>query len=94
MTTQLISCAPFSVGANLFAWHRTTRHLQHDDKPQSLNPRGLTLRRLSHVPHGLIAHGQANEFAPTKAAWPVGKLIGRKTFLGESSFTAGQGLLP
>ncbi len=88
MNTGLITCTALPVGANLFAWHRTTRHLRRDDKHQSLNPRGLTPRRLSYLPHGLIAHGQANKFAPTKAAWPSGKLIGRKTPLGrQNGFT-------
>ncbi len=88
MNTGLITCTALPVGANLFAWHRTTRHLRRDDKHQSLNPRGLTPRRLPYLPHGLIAHGQANKFAPTKAAWPSGKLIGRKNPLGrQNGFT-------
>jgi len=73
MTTQLIACSSFPVGANSFVRHRATRHLRRDDKHQSLNPRGLTPRRLSHLPNGLIPHGQANKFAPTKAVWPTGK---------------------
>lgn len=78
MTTGLITCTAFPVGANLFARQRTSGHLQRDDKHPSPNPRGLTLQRPSHHPNGRIAPGQANKFAPTKAAWPSGESIGRK----------------
>jgi hypothetical protein len=73
MTTQLIACTSFPVGANLFARHRTPGHLRRDDNHPSLNLRGLTLQGLSHLLNGLIAHGQANKFAPTTAEWPSGK---------------------
>ncbi len=81
MTTGLITCTAASVGANLFARHRTPGRLRRDDKHQSLNPHGLTPRRLSPLPNGLIAHGQANKFAPTKAVWPTGKLGNAPQFL-------------
>ncbi len=73
MTTGLITCTVLPIGANLFARHRTPGHLRRDDKHPSLNPRGLTLQGRSHLPNGLIAHGQANKFAPTTAAWASGK---------------------
>jgi len=81
MTTQLIACTSFPIGANLFARHRTPGHLRRDDKHPSLNPSGLTLQGLSPLPNGLIAHGQANKFAPTKAVWPTGKLGDAPQFL-------------
>jgi len=88
MTTGPITSTALPVGANSFARHRTTRHLRRDDKHQSHNPRGLIPRRLSHLPHGLIVHGQANKFAPAKAAWRPGKSIGRKTLPGrQNGFT-------
>lgn len=87
MNTGLSTCTPFPVGANLFARHRTSGHMRRDDQHASLNPSGVTLQRLSHLPNGLIAHGQANKFAPTKAVWPSGNSIGP---LGrQSGFTCG-----
>lgn len=73
MTTQLIACTSFPVGANLFARQRMSGQLQRYGKHPSPNPRGLTLQRPSHLPNGRISPGQANKFAPTKAVWPTGK---------------------
>ncbi|WP_417796752.1 type II secretion system protein [Stutzerimonas nitrititolerans] len=75
MTTQLIACTSFSVGANLFARHRTPGPLLRDDKHPSPNPRSLTLQPPSHRPSGLFAPGQANKFAPTKATLPTARKI-------------------
>lgn len=88
MTTELITCTAPPEGANLFARHRTPGRLRRDAKHQSLNSSGLTPRRPSHLPRGLIAQGQANKFTPTKAAWPTGRSIGRKTLPGrQNGFT-------
>lgn len=83
MIPQLSAYASFLV----FARHRTPGHLRRDDKYQSLNSSVLTPRP-SHLPHRLIAHGEANKFTATKAAWPSGRLIGRKTLPGrQNGFT-------
>lgn len=52
----------------------------------NLFARHRTSGRLSHLPHKLIAsYGQANKFTPTKAAWPTGRSIGRKTLSGRQN---------
>ncbi|MFV0453649.1 MAG: type II secretion system protein [Pseudomonas sp.] len=54
----------------------------------SLFVRHRTPGRLSHLPHGLVAHGQPNKSTPANAAWPAGKTVGQKIYPGsQNGFT-------
>ncbi len=84
------------VGANSFAWRLAGRHLRGGDERQGLTLQGrLTPRQHSQILRGLIARGQANEFAPTHTAVAVRKLFGwRKKLGGYPARAAIQDLLP
>lgn len=95
MTTRLAAHAVPAVGANSFAWHFAGKHLRSGDEHQRLTLQGdLTPLRSSHGPRGRIARGSANEFAPTKAAAAVWRLIERPKLPGDPTRTPILGPLP